>query len=237
MFSFLASANSQNQEIDTSKLSRVPHQNVSPIILPGAMISYGVASLMSDYIREVDNKVQNRFMGAQSNKIDDYLIYAPLAIDISLTAGGFKSKHNIRDKAVIYALSTALNAVFVYPVKSFTSRLRPDMSDTHSFPSGHTSNAFVSAEFFWQEYKHRSKWLASAGYLMAGTTGYYRLKNNKHWLSDVIAGAGIGILSTKLIYAIYPRISDKFFNKNPKFVIIPVNFEAGYGLSCYLFIK
>ena len=35
-------------------------------------------------------------------------------------------------------------------------------------------------------------------YCMASTVGILRLSNNKHWINDVIAGAGIGILSARL---------------------------------------
>ncbi len=234
---FLCPDQAQSQMTDTSKVSEINHLGLSQIILPGAMITYGIVSLVSDQLRQVDFNIQHSFIGSQSSKIDDYLIYAPLALDLGFTAGGIKSRHNVRDKAFLYLLSTALNAVMVYPVKSLTSRQRPDLSNTNSFPSGHTSNAFVGAEYFWQEHKHHSIWIASAGYLMAGTTGYFRIKNNKHWFSDVVAGAGIGIISTKLIYAIYPRISEKIFRKKANFVILPFNFDVGYGLSFHYLMR
>ena len=78
----------------------------------------------------------------------------------------------------------------------------------------------VGAEIFWQEYNHKSKWLASSGYLIAATTGYLRMYNNKHWFSDVVAGAGIGILSTKITYWLLPKIMSKInrpkSSENPK---------------------
>ncbi len=222
---------------DTVKIHKTNSLHLAQFILPGALISYGLISLTSDPVRNLDYQIRDNIIGSISYKLDDYLIYAPLAIDIGLSASGIKSRHNIRDKAVIYALSTALNAAMVYPVKSFVARLRPDESDAKSFPSGHTSNAFVGAEYFWQEYKHKSKWLASAGYLMAGTTGYFRVRNNKHWFSDVVAGAGFGILSTKLIYILYPKLSSKIFSDNSKFVVIPLHFDSGYGLGLHIFLE
>lgn len=46
----------------------------------------------------------------------------------------------------------------------------------------------------------RSPWYSVAGYTIATATAYSRLLNNRHWISDVLAGAGIGILSTELGY-------------------------------------
>jgi membrane-associated phospholipid phosphatase len=91
----------------------------------------------------------------------------------------------------MYAMSLGLANIVVMPVKHWTAERRPDSSDLLSFPSGHTATAFVSAEFLRQEYKHLSPWITTGGYAMAVLTGYLRMYNNKHWLSDVAAGAGI----------------------------------------------
>ncbi|MNL72165.1 hypothetical protein D3C87_1974290 [compost metagenome] len=40
--------------------------------------------------------------------------------------------------------------------------------------------------------------------------------NNKHWLSDVVAGAGFGILSTKVAYYLYPRLKKLVLGKETK---------------------
>ena len=53
----------------------------------------------------------------------------------------------------------------------------------------------------------RSPWFSVAGYGVAAATGVMRVLNNRHWVSDVMSGAGIGIMSTELGYA----IGDLFF--------------------------
>lgn len=78
--------------------------------------------------------------------------------------------------------------------------MRPDGSNDHSFPSGHTATAFMTATMLTKEYGHKSPWIGIGVYLMATATGLMRMANNKHWLSDVLTGAGIGILSTEMGY-------------------------------------
>jgi membrane-associated phospholipid phosphatase len=49
--------------------------------------------------------------------------------------------------------------------------------------------------------------LSISGYPIAIFTGVYRALNNKHWVGDVVAGAGFGILSTEIAYWLYPKIN------------------------------
>jgi membrane-associated phospholipid phosphatase len=101
-----------------------------------------------------------------------------------------------------------------------------------SFPSGHTAEAFMAAEFLWQEYRGRSPWYGIAGYACAAATGYLRLYNNQHWFSDVVAGAGIGIGSTKLAYWIYPKIKKALFKDKPvNALILPTYRDRAWGLA------
>jgi len=63
----------------------------------------------------------------------------------------------------------------------------------------------------WQEYKDVNIWYGISGYVVATGTGLFRMYNNRHWLSDVIMGAGIGILSTKVAYWAYPFVNKLLF--------------------------
>ncbi|MFR6416073.1 MAG: phosphatase PAP2 family protein, partial [Alistipes shahii] len=78
--------------------------------------------------------------------------------------------------------------------------MRPDGSSRNSFPSGHTATAFMTATMLHKEYGHRSPWYSIGGYTVATLTGVTRQLNNRHWMSDIMVGAGIGILATELGY-------------------------------------
>ena len=99
--------------------------------------------------------------------------------------------------------SYGIMAGFVNGIKYTASELRPDGSTRNSWPSGHTATAFVGATILHKEYGlTRSPWYSIGGYTVATATGVMRVLNNRHWISDVLSGAGIGILSTELAYGI-----------------------------------
>ena len=132
----------------------------------------------------------------------------------------------------MYLMSNVFLNSTVYFIKNTSHQQRPDGSSYTSFPSGHTAEAFASAEFLRQEYKDVSPWYGVAGYAAATATGLLRIYNNKHWMSDVVAGAGIGIASTKLAYWLYPSIKRKFFHdKNVNTMFMPYYQNNTVGLS------
>ena len=101
-------------------------------------------------------------------------------------------------------------------IKLTGNEMRPDGTSNNSFPSGNTATAFMGAELLYQEYKEVSIWYGVAGYAVVAGTGFFRMYNNRHWLTDISAGAGIGILSTKIAYWIHPIIKKTFFKKFEK---------------------
>lgn len=110
--------------------------------------------------------------------------------------------------------------------------MRPNGSGFNSFPSGHTANVFASAEFLNQEYKDIHPWIGYAGYTVATATGILRMYNNKHWLSDVVAGAGFGILSTKVSYLIYPKLKQLILGKGHlNYNLVPSYQQHSLGFS------
>jgi len=188
--------------------------NYKPIIIPSVLIGYGVVGLVSDDLKDFNLGIRNEVTDDIDGKItiDDYSQYAPALSVYALNLCGIKGKNNLRDRSIILGTSYLLLSGTVLGLKSLTKVERPDGSGFNSFPSGHTATAFAGAEFLWQEYKDVSVWYGISGYIVATGTGFFRIYNNKHWLTDVAAGAGIGILSTKVAYWIFPYVNKHIFN-------------------------
>jgi hypothetical protein len=207
------------------------------LLVPGVLIAYGATSISNEKLKHINAEVKEELWTERDHRklqIDNYLQWAPAAAVYGLNAIGIKGRHNFRDRTIIYGLSSVLTNSTVFATKKFSSQLRPDGSNKFSFPSGHTANAFAGAEFLRLEYKDVSPWYGIAGYAVAATTGYLRMYNNKHWLSDVVAGAGIGILSTDLAYYLYPtvkRIFVKDKEKKSATIAAPFYNQGVVGLS------
>lgn len=167
-------------------------------ILPTALFtSSGIAWGERDEIR----KLRNRYIPSFRHHYDDYLQYVPALSVFGLNAMGVKGKHSVRRAFVSYAFSAAIMGSIVNTVKYSAKVERPDGSSRNSFPSGHTANSFMNATFVHKEYgQYRHPLYSVAAYSMATATAIGRQLNNRHWISDVLAGAGIGILSTELGY-------------------------------------
>jgi membrane-associated phospholipid phosphatase len=156
--------------------------------------------------------IQNAYPKFHTNA-DDILQFMPLVAVYGLNLIGVKGKNNFIDRTLIYMMSVTMAEITTDGLKNKTHILRPDSSDYRSFPSGHTTNAFVCATFLFNEYKEVSIWYGVAGYSVATATGVLRMLNNKHWMSDVLVGAGVGIFFTELTYYVYPIIKDFVSNR------------------------
>lgn len=147
-------------------------------------------------------RLRNDYLPRFNRHVDDYMQYAPAAIMLGMKVAGVESRSSWKRMLVSDAFSTAIMAGVVNTLKTTTQVERPDGSNRHSFPSGHTATAFMTATMLTKEYGHISPWIGIGAYSVASATGLMRMANNKHWLSDVMTGAGIGIMSTELGYFI-----------------------------------
>ena len=207
----------------------VDHFHYGSIVPPAAMIAYGVISLQSNGLKNLNTSVKEEVWARHPHKLnhlDNYLQFTPLAAVYGLNIAGVKGVHNFRDRTIIYGISAVVLRVVVPVIKKNSGELRPDGSDHYSFPSGHTATAFAAAEFMRREYKDVSLWYGAGGYAAAALTGYLRLYNNKHWLGDVVAGAGVGILSTDFAYFVYPRIKKLLSGKKTSSTFIMPTYQS-----------
>jgi hypothetical protein len=182
------------------------------ISFPAVMVLYGFISLGNDELQNANKEIREEIRENNDHfktVIDNYMQFAPAATVYALNAAGIKGRHNFKDRSIILGMSTVLMAGTVFALKRLTHQERPDGSAYNSFPSGHTAMAFTGAEFMQQEFRDYSPFLRYSGYAMAAGTGTLRMYNNRHWLTDVITGAGIGILSTKASYWVWERATRK----------------------------
>ena len=154
-------------------------------------------------VNNKDGKKNTQLLTDFKTGIDDYTQYFGPAMTVGLKLGGYEGRSDWPRLLASAAMSYGLMAALVNGIKYTAKEMRPDGSQANSWPSGHTATSFVGATLLHKEYGlTRSPWWSVAGYGVATATGVMRVLNNRHWISDVMSGAGIGIMSTELGYAI-----------------------------------
>jgi hypothetical protein len=205
------------------------------LIIPGTMITYGVVALKFDGFQDWNESLKDEIWTKQPHQlihIDNYLQWGPAVSTFALGFAGVKGRNNFTDRALIFGMAELIQSSIVASIKKVSGEMRPNGESNLSFPSGHTANAFTGAEFMRLEYKDVSPWYGVYGYALAASTGFLRMYNNKHWLSDVVAAAGVGILSTDFTYFIYPKIKRLFTNKkSSSAIILPTYNNGAFSLS------
>nr|WP_068893108.1 phosphatase PAP2 family protein [Pedobacter panaciterrae] len=192
-------------------------------------IMFGATALSWPYREEI-REVRNRFIPTFRYYYDDYLQYAPAATMVALKAFNVKGRSSPKRAFVSYAFSMGIMGAVVNGVK-YTARVeRPDASSRNSFPSGHTAMAFMNAAVLDKEYgQYGYPLLGVGGYAMATATGLGRGLNNRHWVGDMLAGAGIGILSTEVGYYLADQIfKNRGMNEPLKNNPIPISNKPSF---------
>ena len=154
-------------------------------------------------VNNKDGKKNTQLLTDFKTGIDDYTQFFGPVMTVGLKLGGYEGRSDWPRLLASAAVSYGLMAGLVNGIKYSAKEMRPDGSTANSWPSGHTATSFVGATLLHKEYGlTRSPWFSVAGYGVATATGVMRVLNNRHWVSDVMSGAGIGILSGELGYAL-----------------------------------
>jgi hypothetical protein len=213
------------------------HSKPFALVIPTALIAYGASSFVIHPIRRFDYYIHSEVEKTGPNfntKAESYFQFAPIVMVYGLNLIGVSGKNTFIDRTALLGLSGGIFGVSGLITKKLTHRLRPNGADYLSFPSGHTGIAFMGAEFLAQEYSDKSPVYTVLGYTFAVTTGIFRMYNRDHWFSDVVAGAGFGVLSTKAAYLIYPYLRNKLTHKGKQgksTMIMPTYQNGTPGLS------
>jgi len=213
------------------------HSNPLSLIPPAVAIAYGVSSFFITPVRNVDYYFEGEIAKTNPDfhsKAETYFLFTPIVMVYGLNLIGVEGKNTFVDRTALLGLSGLIAGGTDEITKHMTHRLRPNGEDYLSFPSGHTTAAFMGAEFLAQEYSEKSPIYTVIGYTAAVTTGIFRMYNRDHWFSDVVAGAGLGVLSTKAAYLVYPYLRNALTHKgkNGKSAMIMPTYQNGaVGMS------
>ena len=177
--------------------------NAKQLILPGALVAVGSLGLIKTF-KKVNEEIKTGVADARDGHYfhaDDYLQYLPVVSTYGLSLLGAKARHSYLDRTFLIATSYLTMGILVNGLKYTVREPRPyNPNVRNSFPSGHTATAFMGAELVRMEYKDASVWYGVGAYVVASGIGVLRVWNERHWATDVLAGAGIGILSARVAY-------------------------------------
>lgn len=221
-----------SQQVDCDSLSlntkTVDNYNFEwrQTILPASLIGVGALALAPSFYRNGSRAVTREVIDLRGDnkplEFDDYIQYLPVAGSLLLGCTGIKARHSFRDRVFIIATSYATLAVLTSVPKYCIDEKRPEFAGHNSFPSGHTATAFMGAELVRIEY---GRWYGIGAYTIATGVGFLRMYNGRHWLHDVVAGAGVGILSARVgewSCVLWQKLFEKKGKKEMNFVFTPI---------------
>lgn len=159
--------------------------------------------------QEVSEPVAHQYKSYHGDGIDNVLEYVPTAAVFGLKLLGVPAESSWKRRLTVSVVSFGINAAVTYSLKHTIHEMRPDGTDNHSFPSGHTAVAFCGATTLMHEYRKVSPWIGVAGYAVATTVAVDRVRRNRHHWGDVVAGAAIGVASAEAGYWIGDIILEK----------------------------
>ena len=207
----------------TDYLSRNYKVTAPKVIVPAALITAGAVLITIPSAQlAVKDYFQDLSKGRQAN-FDNVLQYIPAAAYLTmgfLPSGCFDfegyqlGRLNFAERTLTLGTAAALTALLVLVPKYTVCEMRPNGTRANSFPSGHTATAFMGAELVRLEYGPA---YGAFAYIAATAVGIMRLYNNWHWIGDVLAGAGVGILSAEAAYWLLPYTSK----------ILPTKWKSG----------
>ncbi|MDE6696891.1 MAG: phosphatase PAP2 family protein [Muribaculaceae bacterium] len=173
------------------------------LILPGTLLAAGIVGTYT--LDGFKNTVRDHLSGYKKGhkiKIDDYIQYSTAVGYVGLGfIPGVKTRGDFRQRLMAGVTAYAVMAVTINAMKYSFKHPRPDSGTRNSFPSGHSATVFTGAELMRIEY---GNYVGMAGYAVALTVGALRIYNDRHWVTDVLGGAGIGILSARIGYWLLP---------------------------------
>ena len=200
----LSPIGAQEDSIVVVQRHKSPYYQPKQLIAPAVLITMGSIGLVEKSPTDLVAQKAFKDMNPNGNttSVDEYLQYVPSGVHPFLGfIPGVKAKHDFWDRVIASATAHALMAAVTNTVKYTVRKQRPDSGACNSFFSGHTATAFTGAELMRIEYG----WgYGAAAYAAATSVAFMRVYNKRHWVGDVLAGAGVGILCANAGYWMLP---------------------------------
>lgn len=194
---------------DSKGQSYFPDQNANLTAgLAAVPLAYTLDNTMRNFIRSGKSTSADYIFGATNQFGEPYFTLPLIA---GLYFGGMAADNKeLQNTGLYLGEAYALNAAITFSLKGLFGRARPynnlgnnefnfwSFSDDYmSFPSGHSSSAFVTATVISHRINKPAAYYIS--YSLAFMTMMSRIYYDKHWFSDTAFGAFIGTLSGLII--------------------------------------
>ncbi len=231
---FVSISSIANTQSSILPVDSTEYKDIYSYILPSSLILGGsFLHLSRETKMDWQTSIRSSNPDFQTN-IDNYIQYTPMVTLYLADVLGVKAKNSIWNQTKYLLISQILTSATVHSLKNTVLEPRP-RGNNHSFPSGHTSQTFVGATVLYHEFKDTNPYIAYSGFIVGGAVAYLRVMNNAHWTSDVIAGAGISILITNLVYHFEPLKNwNPWKKKGVDLSVLPFGARDVYGMSvCY----
>lgn len=232
--------NVTNNKLPTDTATNTNYRfHVGQLALPVGLITLGAFGVKNKHFNNIKNSIASEMDHLRKSnyfRADDYIQYFPIAAYLAMGSIGVKSKHSLKERLITGTTSYLAMGILVNVTKHTVGEMRPRSKARNSFPSGHTATAFMGAELIRQEYGTVP---AIGAYTVATGIAFSRLYNGRHWLNDVIAGAGVGILCARIGYWMLP-VYQKCFgwnDSNRSVVLLPSYNAADRNLSLNLHVS
>ncbi len=223
------------EKTDSVKISPfVKKEVVRRSVLPLSLMATGAVISGSRFEKNIKKKLRDgEGVIDYAIPIDDLMQYFPIAQLYVADALGVKAKNHWFDQTKYLIISNVITAALTHGAKFAINKERPNGS-SYAFPSGHSSFSFANATVLYEEFHDTAPGFASSGYILTSMVGSLRVINNKHWVSDVLAGAGLGILVTRLVYSWEPLKNWNPCKKMKDVTFIP-SFDTSGGSFTFVY--
>ncbi len=159
-------------------------------------------------IQKVDKHIKKNYVKQNetgSTNLDTCLKWAPLAAFVASDLFLTEIKKELTQDILKAAVGELILKATVQPLKTIYKRRRPN-GKSESFPSAHTATSFLGSELLRQKCKEEHFAVACAGFAASAGVAALRLYHNRHWFSDVVCGAIVGVFSARLSHKLVDKV-------------------------------